>query len=120
MTPRPAEAVGQLLWRLRYDLLGVVIVATTMWMLASRIPLKQLAPVVPFLGSVVAIFIAFRLRNAYGTWWEARRLWGVVITNSHFTKHATVLATTTRCILIDREKLGLLASSKRTLHDFIS
>ncbi|MGV0993076.1 MAG: bestrophin family ion channel [Mycobacterium sp.] len=88
MTPRPAEAVGQLLWRLRYDLLGVVIVATTMGMLASRIPLKQLAPVVPFLGSVVAIFIAFRLRNAYGTWWEARRRWGVVITNSRAISNA--------------------------------
>lgn len=44
---------------------------------------------------------------------------GVVITNSHFTKHAATLATTTRCILIDREKLSLLASKQYTIDSYI-
>ena len=60
------------------------------------------------------------IREVYAGMQQYNCTIGIVITNSHFTKHATVLATTTRCILIDREKLGLLASSKRTLHDFIS
>ena len=44
---------------------------------------------------------------------------GVVVTNSHFTKHATTVAATTQCILIDREDLGLIASKTRAMSDHI-
>ncbi len=44
---------------------------------------------------------------------------GVVVTNSHFTKHATTLAATTQCILIDREDLGLIASKTRAMSGYI-
>jgi len=44
---------------------------------------------------------------------------GVVITNRHFTKHAVELAGSTNCILIDREKLALLASKRATLDDYL-
>ena len=44
---------------------------------------------------------------------------GVVITNSHFTKHAATLAATTQCILIDRERLGLLASKQHAIDSYI-
>ncbi len=44
---------------------------------------------------------------------------GMVITNRHFTKHAIDLAGSTNCILIDREKLALLASKRATIDNFL-
>ncbi len=44
---------------------------------------------------------------------------GVVITNRHFTKHAVELADSTNCILIDREKLALLASKRATIDSYL-
>ena len=32
-----------------------------------------------FLGSALAIFVAFRNNAAYGRWWEARQLWGGIV-----------------------------------------
>lgn len=43
----------------------------------------------------------------------------VVITNRHFTKHAIDLASSTNCILIDREKLALLASKHSTIDGYL-
>jgi len=43
----------------------------------------------------------------------------VVITNRHFTKHAIDLASSTNCILIDREKLALLASKHSTVDSYL-
>ncbi len=31
------------------------------------------------LGSALAIFVAFRNNSAYGRWWEARQIWGMLI-----------------------------------------
>lgn len=44
---------------------------------------------------------------------------GIVITNRHFTKHAVDLASSTNCILIDREKLALLASKQSTIDSYL-
>lgn len=44
---------------------------------------------------------------------------GMVITNRHFTKHAIDLASSTNCILIDREKLALLASKRATIDSYL-
>ncbi len=44
---------------------------------------------------------------------------GVVVANRHFTKHAIDLASSTNCILIDREKLALIASKHTTIDDYL-
>ena len=43
----------------------------------------------------------------------------MVVTNRGFTKHAVELARSVGCILIDREKLGLLASKKISIDQFV-
>ena len=43
----------------------------------------------------------------------------MVVANRGFTKHAVELARSVGCILIDREKLGLLASKKISIDQFV-
>ena len=97
--------VGQVLWRLRYDLLAVTAVAAVMAVLVDVLPLQSAAPVVPLLGIVVSIFIGFRNSNAYARWWEARTLWGGVIGNGRSLSNALVAVcdqTTQAAALADR------------------
>lgn len=84
----PLGTAGQVLWRLRYDLLAVLAVAAVMAVLVDLLPLQSIAPVVPLLGVVVSIFIGFRNSNAYARWWEARTLWGSVIGNGRSMSNA--------------------------------
>ena len=84
------QVVGQVLWRLRYDLLAVAAVAAAMAVLVDILPLQSAAPVVPLLGIVVSIFIGFRNSNAYARWWEARTLWGGVIGNGRSLSNALI------------------------------
>lgn len=78
------------LWRLRYDLLGVVVIAAVMGVVVARVPLQSAAAVVPLLAVVVSIFIGFRNSNAYSRWWEARSLWGQVVANCRAVNNALV------------------------------
>ena len=79
---------GRLIWRLRYDLFAVLIVAAVMAVLADRIQLQSASALVPLMGIVVSIFIGFRNRNAYNRWWEARTLWSSVLANSRSLHYA--------------------------------
>ncbi len=59
------------------------------------------------------------VREVYAGMTKYQCSFGVVITNRHFTKHAVELADSTNCILIDREKLALLASKHSTIDNYI-
>ena len=59
MNAGPLRTVAAVTWRLRYDLLAVLVVAAVMAVLVDRIPLQSAATVVPLLGIVVSIFIGF-------------------------------------------------------------
>lgn len=72
--PGALKVVGQVLWRLRYDLLAVLMVALAMAMFSGSALFAGAAPAVPLLGVVVSIFIGFRNSSAYSRWWEARTL----------------------------------------------
>lgn len=78
----------RVLWRLRYDLLAVGLVAAAMAVAVDHISLQSVSGVIPLLGIVVAIFIGFRNRNAYARWWEARTLWSSLISNSRSLNYA--------------------------------
>ena len=80
--------IGRLIWRLRLDLIAVVIVAAVMAVVADRVPLQSASALVPLMGIVVSIFIGFRNRNAYNRWWEARTLWSTVMANSRSLNYA--------------------------------
>ena len=84
------RTIGSVAWRLRYDLIGVVVVAAVMAVLVTVLPLQSAAPVVSLLGVVVSIFIGFRNSNAYARWWEARTLWGGVIGNGRALSNALI------------------------------
>ena len=79
---------GRLIWRLRYDLLAVLVVAAVMIALADRVSLQSVSALVPLMGIVVSIFIGFRNRNAYNRWWEARTLWSLIVANSRSLHYA--------------------------------
>lgn len=96
---------GRLLWRMRYDLLAVLVVAATMGILVDRLPLQGLSPLVPLMGIVVSIFIGFRNRNAYNRWWEARTLWSAIVVNSrslHYALAAYEDGTPAMAAVVDR------------------
>lgn len=82
------SVAGSVIWRLRYDLLAVLVLAAVMAVLVDILPLQSAAPVVQLLGIVVSIFIGFRNSNAYARWWEARTLWGGVIGNGRALSNA--------------------------------
>ena len=78
------------MWRFRFDLAAVLIVAAAMVVAADRLPLQGAAAVVPVLGIVVSVFIGFRNRNAYNRWWEARTLWGAILINARSLNYALI------------------------------
>ncbi|MEI7914681.1 MAG: bestrophin family ion channel [Mycobacteriaceae bacterium] len=84
------RTVGSVAWRLRYDLIGVLVVAVVMAALVRFLQVQNALPVVSLLGVVVSIFIGFRNSNAYARWWEARTLWGAVIGNGRALSNALI------------------------------
>ena len=71
-----------LLWRMRYDLLLLAVIATLI--LTDTVPTnwQQSGGVVSIMGITVSIFIGFRNTQAINRWWEARKLWGAVVNHS--------------------------------------
>jgi len=85
--------VRQVLWRFRYDLLGLIAVTVVMTIIVDVVDtsaLQNISALIPLLGIVVSIFIGFRNRNAYNRWWEARTLWSGVLVNSRAFHYALV------------------------------
>lgn len=90
--PHGFRLAGLVLWQLRYDLLGVALVAAAMVLVSKTFPLQAVGAVVPLLGVVVSIFIGFRNSNAFNRWWEARTLWSAVVANCRaFNNAATAV-----------------------------
>lgn len=87
---RAGRLVGQVVWRFRYDLLAILVVATVMAIAVDYVGLQAVSGVVPLMGIVVAIFIGFRNRNAYNRWWEARTLWSSVLVNARSLNYALI------------------------------
>jgi putative membrane protein len=55
------------------------------WVALPHIPLT-------LFGSAIGIIVAFRNQSSYARWWEARTLWGAVITNSRsWARHVTTV-----------------------------
>lgn len=50
--------------------------------LTSPGPVPLLYAKIGYVLSAISIFIAFRVNQAYGRWWEARQLWGKIINES--------------------------------------
>lgn len=71
--------MGQLLWRLRFDLL--LLTGMTLLVISNRIPefWFQSTEAIRVLGIAVAIFIGFRNTQAISRWWEARTIWGSMV-----------------------------------------
>ena len=74
--------VGQTLWRMRFDLLLLIVVCALV--VSDIFPENwlQTGLVVRILGIAVAFFIGFRNTQAISRWWEARQLWGSVVNQS--------------------------------------
>jgi putative membrane protein len=102
---RSAELAWALVWRFRFDVLAILVVAAGMAVAVDHIGLQTISDVVPLMGIVVAIFIGFRNRNAYNRWWEARTLWGTVVGNArslHYAQRAYEDGTPEMAAITDR------------------
>ena len=76
------KVAGLVLWQLRYDLLGIVIIAGLLIPVPDMNQVQYATAVLSVLGIGASVFIAFRNTTAYNRWWEARTLWGSQIINS--------------------------------------
>ena len=81
----PAKVAGIVAWRLRWDLLAVLLVASLLIPVPDTTQIDYAAAVLSVLGIGASVFIGFRNTTAYNRWWEARTLWGTVIINSRAT-----------------------------------
>ena len=74
-----ALVVLQLLWRMRFDLLLLLLI--TVLVHNDWIPRSWSAneSVVRIMGIAASIFLGFRNTQAIARWWEARKLWGTVV-----------------------------------------
>ena len=71
-----------MLWQLRYDLLGILIVAGLLIPVPDASQVQYVTAVLSVLGIGASVFIGFRNTTAYNRWWESRTLWGGQIINS--------------------------------------
>ena len=76
------KVAGLVLWQLRYDLIGIVIIAGLLIPVPDTNQVQYATAVLSVLGIGASVFIAFRNTTAYNRWWEARTLWGSQIINS--------------------------------------
>jgi putative membrane protein len=76
------KVAGLVLWQLRYDLLGIVIIAGLLIPVPDTNQVQYATAVLSVLGIGASVFIAFRNTTAYNRWWEARTLWGSQIISS--------------------------------------
>ena len=70
---------------IRVPMLVVLLWSAAVWAAYHVFDLRLLAfnfTPVGVLGSALAIFVAFRNNSAYGRWWEARTIWGGIISSS--------------------------------------
>ena len=74
--------------RFRVDVAAILLLAAAMTVAVDHAGLQSVSAVIPMMGIVVAIFVGFRIRNAYARWWEARTLWGGVIGNGRSLHYA--------------------------------
>jgi len=76
------KVAGLVLWQLRYDLLGMLIVAGLLIPVPDATQVQYATAVLSVLGIGASVFIGFRNTTAYNRWWEARTLWGAQIISS--------------------------------------
>lgn len=72
----------QIIW---WELLRILLIATTtvttlIYFRLDEYAINQTIPVV--FGTAIAIFLGFRTNSAYERWWEARKIWGVIVSDS--------------------------------------
>ncbi len=76
---------GKVWGYIRVPMLFVLVWSVAVWLAFYYGDLRLLAfnfTPVGVLGSALAIFVAFRNNSAYGRWWEARTIWGGIISSS--------------------------------------
>ena len=70
------KVVWLVLWRLRCDLLAILVIAGLLIPIPDASQAQYAAAVLSVLGIAASVFIGFRNTTAYNRWWEARTLWG--------------------------------------------
>ncbi len=81
----PFKVAGVVTWRLRWDLVAILVVAGVLVPVPDPTQIDYAAAVLSVLGIGASVFIGFRNTIAYNRWWEARTLWGNIIINSRAT-----------------------------------
>lgn len=71
--------------KVRFELVGVVLVSLTVHLLSSRY--QDFLPIMPsnipgFIGTAISILLSFKISQSYDRWWEARKVWGAIVNDS--------------------------------------
>lgn len=77
--------LGFILRKIKFELTYVLIVGLSVHFLATRfsVYLPEMPLYVPaFLGTAISILLSFEMSQSYDRWWEARKLWGVILNES--------------------------------------
>jgi ion channel-forming bestrophin family protein len=77
--------LGFILKKIQFELIYVLLVGMTVHFLASRFKayLPEMPLYVPaFLGTAISILLSFEMSQSYDRWWEARKIWGVILNES--------------------------------------
>lgn len=83
------RVLGQLLVRMRFDLLVLVgVCLVSLWIKPFGLVGMTEGSAFPVLGIAVSIFLGFRNTQAINRWWEARGLWGSLVNQSRQWREA--------------------------------
>lgn len=77
--------VGYILKMVRYEMLIVIILATSIYFIAGfvdpYIPEMPLS-IAAFLGTAISVLLSFKMSQSYDRWWEGRKIWGAIVNDS--------------------------------------
>lgn len=77
--------LGYILTMVKYEMLIVIILATSIHFIAGfvspYIPEMPLT-IATFLGTAISVLLSFKMSQSYDRWWEARKIWGAIVNDS--------------------------------------
>jgi ion channel-forming bestrophin family protein len=77
----PIKVWSYIKFQISYTILVSFLVWLTFYLTGKKEMALNFVPI-GMIGSALAIFVAFRNNSAYARWWEARTLWGGIVTSS--------------------------------------
>ena len=69
-------------WKIQLNVLLVVSIASVTYITFLNEYLQLSGVIITVLGTAISFFIGFINSQAYGRWWESRKIWGELVNDS--------------------------------------